>query len=285
MSESSAIEPHLLKLYQVDEILYSERSPFQKVEVASSRMLHRILFLDGNLQLTTADECFYHEMIVHVPMASLLNPKRALIIGGGDGGTLRELKKYRSLEEIIMVEIDRTVVDVCNRLMPSINDSGAVYNDARVTLLFEDGIRFVETWDTSKGFFDLILIDSSDFRGPAAGLFSESFFANCSRILHPHGIVVTQSGSPSLHFQLMKHAIGSLRTGFKNVGCYLTCVPSYLCGFFTFSWGSNGTDLKTVDPEQIRSSYRQNGIRGSVYNPEIHRASFALPNWYRSLIE
>lgn len=283
----SNVDARLLAYAQVESILYSNQSPFQEIiiaQCAGEGSFGRALFLDGILQLSTVDECFYHEMIVHVPMNSLVNPKRALIIGGGDGGTLREMIKFSQLSEIHMVEIDQNVVSSCIEFMPTLNESGSVYRDPRVNLVFTDGGKFVREWDSSKGLFDLIVVDSSGHHGPGLGLFGNDFFLQCSRILGSNGILVAQSEAPALHSQVVRETVLNLRKAFRKAGCYVTSIPTFMSGFYTISWATNGKALKRIDPDLVAKNIRQNALPCKVYNFHLHYASFALPNWYRWLI-
>jgi spermidine synthase len=283
---SQKLPEHLPEHLKIREILFNESSPFQEVVIAETERAGRVLFLNREVQLSALDENFYHEMLVHVPLNSLRSPKNVLIIGGGDGGTLREVLKYRSAEKILMVEIDEKVVTACNRYLPSINQEGKVYADPRVELLFQDGVKFVHDWNPDqRGFFDAILLDSSGFRGPSTGLFDSAFLAKCAKILRPEGVLVTQSGAPSLEPDGVRQTSQALQQHFAHTGLYLSAIPSYLCGFFGFAWASSKTDLRATPPTIVRANIETNRIHGAVYNLELHHASFALPTWYHSLLK
>src|SRR5437899_2569145 len=183
------VGPGLAQAMQVDAILYDGRSAFQHIQVATSRLFGRMLILDDAIQTTERDEYTYHEMLAHLPLVTHPAPQRVLIIGGGDGGTLEESLKH-PLQHVTMVEIDRDVVDVCRRFLPGI--SGEAFHDPRTHLLIEDGIAYVRA---SPERFDIILVDSTDPKGPGLALFSPEFYAACAARLTDDGLLVAQSGS------------------------------------------------------------------------------------------
>ena len=164
--------------------LYSVQSPFQKIDILESKEFGRFFTLDGYMMLTEKDEFIYHEMIVHVAMATNLNMKRVLVIGAGDGGTVRELTRYPSIEHIDMVEIDKMVVDVCKEFLPQ---TACKLDDPRVHLYFEDGLRYIRSKENE---YDLIIVDSTDPFGPGEGLFTKEFYGNCFKALTEDGILV-----------------------------------------------------------------------------------------------
>ena len=175
---------------KVDEQLYSAQSPFQRIDVFSSKEFGKFFTLDGLMMVTEKDEFIYHDMIVHVPMA--VNPKieKVLVIGAGDGGTVRELTRYETIKHIDMVEIDKMVVDVCIKYLPQ---TACKLDDKRVNLLFEDGLKFVRT---KVNEYDLIIVDSTDPFGPGEGLFTKEFYGNCFNALKEDGILVNQHETP-----------------------------------------------------------------------------------------
>ena len=175
---------------RVDRQLHSEQSEFQRIDVYESPEFGRFLTLDGYMMLTEKDEFIYHEMITHVPMAVHPNVKKVLVIGAGDGGVVRELARYQSIEQIDMVEIDRRVVEVCKEYLPQ---TACCFDDPRVQLTFADGLKFIRSKEDE---YDLIIVDSTDPFGPGEGLFTKEFYGNCYRALKEDGIMVNQHESP-----------------------------------------------------------------------------------------
>jgi spermidine synthase len=253
---------------QVDDILYDAVSPYQHIQVAVSPLFGRMLILDDAVQTTERDEYVYHEMLAHLPLLTHRQPKRILIIGGGDGGTLEEVLKH-PIGEAVMVEIDRAVVDASRKYLPGIAD--AAFDDPRARLLIADGIAFVR--DTAER-FDVILVDSTDPKGAATALFSEEFFGMCARVLTPAGILAMQSGS--LLYQ--RDLLNGVRRGlaaFPVVTPYWAAVPAYPGTLWTFTLASHGPDPQTVDRGTIAHRIEGFGLR--YYGPDIHHAALSLP--------
>jgi spermidine synthase len=266
----------------VNSVLHSEVSPFQKITILDTEQAGTALVLDQTMQTCSVDEAFYHEILVHVPMFSHPQPKQVLIVGGGDGGTLKEILRHRSVESVHMVEIDERVVELCNQYLPSLNCAGKVYRDPRVNLIFQDARDFIKS--SNQPNFDIILLDSSDCDGLAQSLFSRSFISDCANRLNKNGILVTQSGSPTANRQLVRETVHLFNDFFEFTGCYLTSIPSYTTGYFTFSWASQDIDLKSLALEELKLRFQLNPLDCVAYNSEFHKASFVLPNWHRSLI-
>ncbi len=254
---------------QVDDVLYDHRSTFQRIQVATSPLFGRMLILDDAVQTTERDEYTYHEMLAHLPLLTHPGPCRVLIIGGGDGGTLEEVLKHQ-VETVTLVEIDREVVDVTRRFLPSIPQ--AAFDDPRTHLVIEDGIAFVEA---TREHFDVILVDSTDPKGPGVALFSEPFFRACAGALTRDGVLCVQSGS--LLYQrdlqvLVSHHLSGL---FPLVVPYWTAVPAYPGTMWTFTLASRHTDPRTLQVEKIASRI-VGGLR--AYSPASHHAALALPS-------
>ena len=186
-------EPHTKNVkmsIRVNKQLHSEQSEYQRIDVFESPEFGRFLTLDGLMMLTEKDEFIYHEMITHVAMASNPDVKNVLVIGAGDGGTVRELTRYKTIENIDMVEIDRRVVEVCREFLPQ---TAGQLNDPRVNIFYDDGLRFVRGKESQ---YDLIIVDSTDPFGPGEGLFTSEFYGNCHNALTEKGILVNQHESP-----------------------------------------------------------------------------------------
>lgn len=263
---------------KVKNQLYSNESPFQQIDIFDSEEFGRFLTLDGLMMATEKDEFIYHDMIVHIPMAAKPDIKKVLVIGAGDGGTVRELTRYDSIEKIDMVEIDKMVVEVCKKYMPQ---TAGKLDDPRVTLYFEDGLKFVRSKENE---YDLIIVDSTDPIGPGEGLFTKEFYGNCYKALNDEGILVNQHESPYYkeYANAMKRAHKRIRELFPICKVYQAHIPTYPSGHWLFGFAS-----KKIDPIADLDAERWNalGIKTKYYNTELHKGSFALPNYVKEMIE
>jgi spermidine synthase len=264
------------------ETLFSKHSDFQKVEVINTYAYGKMLTLDGLVMCTENDEYVYHEMITHVGMLSHPNPKQVLVIGGGDGGTVRELVKHPSLEKVTMVEIDDVVIEASKQNLPSLSSA---FDHEKLDLIVGDGIEYLAKCPANT--FDLIIIDNSDPVGPSEGIFTKDFYSNAYKALTENGILVGQSESPRFNQKVYKELYGMLRGIFSsnNVHCMLGYVPTYPSGMWSWSFCSKqGIDpVKDIDEQKIKDFVAVNQL--SYYNEAIHRASFALPNFAKALLD
>jgi len=259
--------------WKIKETLWREKTPFQELQVVDTAEFGKALVLDGAVQTTERDEFIYHEMISHVALYAHPNPRRVLIIGGGDGGTLREVLRHREIQRVDMVEIDRRVVEVCQEFLPTI---ASAFNDPRAHLFFEDGIAFVKE---AKERYDVILVDSSDPTGPAVELYGTEFYQNCRNILDDRGMMVAHAESPTFFRPYFKKVWGNMKTVFPISSIYLAVVPTYVSGFWAFAIGS-----KTVAPCTSRGDKPQlDGLK--YYTEEVHRAAFILPPFVQSILD
>jgi len=270
MSEwiSDIVGPGYAQSIQVETVLYEGRSAFQHIQVASSPMFGRMLILDHAVQTTEADEFIYHEMLVHPALVSHPRPRRVLVIGGGDGGTLEEVLKHQ-VEHVTMVEIDRDVVEVSRAFLPSI--CGRAFDDRRVRLLIDDGIAFVQQTQEK---FDVILVDSTDPKGPGVALFSEVFYAACARALTDDGMVVAQSGSYIFQRELTEHVREHLRSVFPMAMTYWAAIPAYPGVLWSFTCGSTRHDPRSLTHELIADRLRLVSTR--YYQSQMHPVAFTL---------
>ena len=233
------------------------RTPFQRVDIYDTDVFGRMLLLDGHVQLAMFDEFAYHEALVHIPLLSLHHPKSALVIGGGDGGVLRELCKHDTLEEIVMVEIDREVADICREHMPALSQSA--FDDPRVQVYYEDAFPYVKQ---VRGEFDLVVVDSTDTYEDEEGelsemLFTQEFYADLAKTLRPHGIVVTQADNLVFCPDSTRATHDLFSSVFPTTGVYQALVPSF-GGYSGYCWGSNGTTLASTLPHaaaKLKLSY------------------------------
>ncbi|MBN2408713.1 MAG: polyamine aminopropyltransferase [Candidatus Aminicenantes bacterium] len=247
--------------------LLSERTPFQKIEVYETDSYGRVLFLDGLVQTTEKDEFFYHEMLVHPAMMAHPRPENVLIIGGGDGGALREVLRY-PVKSAVLVEIDGRVIEVCRRWFPGLAKS---FEDPRAEITVEDGNRYIR--ETGRR-FDVIAVDSSDPVGPSAILHQRSFFAALKRCLRPGGLIVAQAGSPLFHLDPLRKKRRFLKQLFKRALYYYGPAPTYPGGLWGYAFLSDG-----LDPLQTRR--RRPPKKLKYYNIDVHRAAFAAPEFLK----
>jgi spermidine synthase len=259
------------------ELLHSEQTPFQKLEVFDHPHFGRVLVLDGLIQTTQSDEFCYHEMLVHPALVSLERVERVLIIGGGDGGTLRRVLEHGP-SEVVTCEIDERVIEVCREHMPDI--AGGAFEDPRVRLEIGDGARFVSD---QKNAFDAIVIDGSDAIGPAAVLFSQGFYASCRQALRPEGVLVTQSGSPMFQLDEFRMAFGNLNRSFETVEPYLSFVPTYPGALWSYMTATDGKPVSFTSPLVVRLRLEERKIATRFYNADLHAGVFALPEFVREI--
>lgn len=267
----------ILSLRHKSEALFRQRSNFQLVEILDTYEYGRMLALDRVIMCTEADEFVYHEMIAHVPMTVAPQTiKRVLVIGGGDGGTVRELLKHEQLKEVVLVEIDSIVIKACQQHLPKIASS---FYDARLQVVIGDGIQYVKKAPAER--FDLVIIDSNDPVGPSQGLFSVPFYQDVARILSPEGILITQSGSPRCQVKNFQDCFASQRFifGKDRVFCYLFYMPSYTSGMWSFSFATKGTFHPVEDLDKTYAEDFTDSHKLRYYSPAVHRGAFALPGF------
>lgn len=266
--------PHLILSAEIDEILYSGKSEFQTIEVAHSLEYGNMLVLDGVFQTSEREEYMYHEMIAHVPLYLHPNPKRVLIIGGGDGGVARECVRHESVEEVTMVEIDGMVVDLAKKYLPTISKA-MIEKNPKLNVIIGDGIAYMEE---AKDYYDVIIVDCSDPIGPGEGLFTEEFYKNTYKALKKDGLFVQQTESPFLHQTLVQKVYGYISQHFPITNLFMTYIPLYPSGMHCFTIGAKVYDPKKWEPNrEIMSPMK-------YYNYDLQRAVFALPNFVREYL-
>ncbi len=264
---------------KVKEQLVHRVSPFQEIDIFDSQEFGRFFTLDGLMMLTEKDEFIYHEMIVHVPMATNLKIRRVLVIGGGDGGTVRELTRYPHVEHIDMVDIDELVVQTCREFLPT---TSCRLDDPRVHLYFEDGLKFVRRFENA---YDLIIVDSTDPFGPGEGLFTKEFYGNCFKALTADGILVNQHENPyyyDTYAQAMLRAHRRIYGLFPLCRVYQAHIPTYPSGHWLFGFASKVHDpVRSLDAD----AWNALGIETRYYNTDLHVGSFMIPNYVKKLLE
>lgn len=257
-------------------VLFSQQSPFQKVEIIESdSALGKILTLDDLMMTSEGDEYFYHEMIAHIPMMNHKNPKSVLVIGGGDGGTVREVLKHDTVERVVLCEIDGMVIDACKKYLPTI---AGKLDDKRVEILVEDAIEYIKGKENE---FDIVLIDSTDPMGPGEGLFTEEFYTNVKKSLKSGGIVAAQSESPVVNKEEIKKMYNLLKKVFPITSTYTSPVPTYPGGYWAWAFCSEDVEpLSYIDERRCAEITKT----CKIYNKEYHLARFALPNFLKALL-
>ena len=269
---------HVKFSIQVDRQLYSSQSEFQRIDIFSSKEFGRFLTLDGYMMLTQKDEFIYHEMMVHVPMAVHPKVRKVLVIGGGDGGTARELIRYPAIEQIDVVEIDEEVVSACRTHLPQ---TACGFDDERVRLYYEDGLKYVRRYEDA---YDLILVESTDPFGPGEGLFTKEFYGNCYKALKADGIMVNQHESPFYPNDAvaMQRAHKRIVDSFPISKVYQAHIPTYPSGHWLFGFAS-----KRYHPlaDQDADRWKALGIQTRYYNEQLHKGAFALPNYVEEMLE
>ncbi|MBA3028816.1 MAG: polyamine aminopropyltransferase [Desulfobacteraceae bacterium] len=262
--------------YRIKSVLYEQKTDFQHMMLVDSHAYGKMLLLDGFVQTTERDEFFYHEMMAHVPVLAHPNPENVLIIGGGDGGVLREVLKHSGVKKATVVEIDPAVVDFSKKFLPGIS-SGA-FDDPRTRLVFDDGARFVKN---TQNRYDVVIVDSSDPVGPAQILFSAGFYRDLSGIMNPEGIMTRQTGSLQMQPGEQKQAGDLLKVLFTHVAFYVFTVPTYIGGLFSTVFCSNAVDPETPGYEELNKKVTDTGLSTRYYNAGIHKGAFHIPNFFR----
>lgn len=264
--------------FEVKRVVRRLKTDVQDLVIFESPHYGRVLALDGIVQTTERDEYAYHEMLAHVPLFAHGKAREVLIIGGGDGGILREVLRH-PVERATMVEIDRTVVDLCREHMPSL--SNGAFDDPRTDLVIADGLKYVA--ETERR-FDVIIVDSTDPVGPGEVLFTEAFYGDCKRCLTPGGIVVTQNGVPNFQPDEVTDSYRRLSSHFADVSFYLTVVPTYVGGHMALGWATDDASLRKLTEADIAPRFEKTGFKTRYYSPAVHAASFALPPFIGELL-
>lgn len=264
----------------LNKLLFSEQSEYQLVEIYETDTWGNLMTIDGMVMLSEKDEFVYHEMLSHVGMFAHPNPKRVLIIGGGDGGTAREVLRHTSVNEVDMVEIDETVVQASKKYLPGVGD----WENPKLNVLFEDGIKFVQNIQEP---YDVIIIDGSDPVGPAEGLFKKDFIQACYDGLAENGILTAQTESPWVqgYHSSMNRVFTALSAIYEISRMYLAYIPLYPAGMWSFAYASKGIDPKEdAVLDRVKGGLKQFGSKLKYYNEDVHQGCFALPNFVKDII-
>ncbi|KAH8295336.1 hypothetical protein KR018_010069 [Drosophila ironensis] len=256
---------------KVKEVIHKEKSKFQDIQIVETETYGRCLILDGIIQCTARDEFSYQEMISFLPLCAHPNPKKVLIVGGGDGGVAREVVKHPLVEEVHQVEIDDRVVELSKKYLPAM---ACGFENEKLKLTIGDGFDYMKK---HKNEFDVIITDSSDPIGPAVSLFQESYYELMKHALKENGIVCSQGGSFWLDLDYIKKTMTGCKEHFAKVAYAVTSVPSYPCGHIGFVMGSLNANQDFATPKL--GSKEINAIDLKYYSPGIHSAAFVLPRW------
>ncbi|XP_046547106.1 spermidine synthase-like isoform X1 [Haliotis rubra] len=277
-SELSELWPGQCMSLQVEKVLFHEKSKYQDVLVFKSKTYGNVLVLDGVIQATERDEFSYQEMLAHLPLCCHPNPKKVLIIGGGDGGVAREVLKHPEVERVDMCEIDEKVIEVSKEYLPEMSSSFA---NPRLNLHIHDGFDFM---GKHHGEFDVIITDSSDPIGPASSLFEKSYYELMKKALRPGGILCSQGECVWLHLDLIRNMLDFCKTIYPSVSYSYTTIPTYPSGQIGFVLCSLNPDMNFEDPINALSQEQGEKLKLKYYNTAIHKAAFVLPEFARKAL-
>ncbi len=277
------LHPAIRQTLKVDEVLHREQTALQDLIIFRNPTFGRVMALDGIVQTTEGDEFIYHEMLAHVPILAVKAAKgrvdKVLIVGGGDGGCIREVLKHPKLV-CTMVEIDPGVIELSRKHLP--NHHAGAFDNPRAKIVIADGAKFVK--ETPER-YDVIIIDSTDPVGPGAVLFTEEFYADCKRCLAPGGVLVTQNGVPYLQGPELQSSVRAFRKLFKEGGCYLAVVPTYNGGFMALGWATDNLKLRKTPVATIARLAKAAKLKTRYFTPEMFTGGFCLPQFIRALID
>ena len=264
----------------IKRVLFSEQTPYQSVEVFETDTWGNFMTIDGMAMLSEKDEFVYHEMISHPALFAHPNPKRVLIIGGGDGGTAREVLKHPSVEHVDMVEIDEAVVRASKLFMPHVGD----FDNPKLHVLYEDGIAFMKNVTNP---YDVIIIDGSDPVGPAEGLFKKQFYVDCHNALSDNGVLTAQSESPFVekYHDSIRSIVKATSETFSVAKLYTAFIPLYPTGFWCLTFASKGIDPHSEEVlARVKAGLANFGDDLKYYNEDMHTGAFALPNFVKQIL-
>ncbi|QCI20357.1 polyamine aminopropyltransferase [Buchnera aphidicola (Brachycaudus cardui)] len=266
---------HLGQYFLIDKLLYKTKTQYHKVIIFENSIFGKVMAIDDIVQTTEKDEFIYHEMLTHIPIFSHGSIKNVLIIGGGDGGILREVCKHKHIKSITMVEIDINIIALCKKYFP--NHSQNAYQDYRLKLIIDDGLNFTKQ---TKEKFDLIISDSTDPISYGKNLFRSEFYFNCKNCLHENGIFVAQNGVFFLQKNETITTYKKLKKYFCDTKFYHATIPTYYGGVMIFAWGTNNIELsKKSNFKNLQSRIKSTKLAFNYYNSKIHISSFYLPQY------
>ncbi|MGB0203575.1 MAG: polyamine aminopropyltransferase [Neptuniibacter sp.] len=260
--------------FDVEEVLFEQQTDSWHLIIFKNPIYGTVMALDGIIQTTERDEFVYHEMLTHVPIIAHGNAKRVLIIGGGDGGILREVCRHKAVEHVTQVEIDQAVIDMCKEYLPG--HSAGAFEDPRANIVIADGVEYVHQTEDK---FDVIISDCTDPVGPGEVLFSSRFYEGCKKLLNEGGVFVAQNGVPFLQQDEVITTRRRLSPYFEDQSFYTVAVPTYIGGVMTLAWGSDDAELRQLSIDEIKTRFENSGITTRYYNAQVHAGCFGLPQY------
>lgn len=264
---------------QIEDVLFLKKTEHFELMIFKNPLMGNVLTLDGVIQTTEKDEFFYHEMMTHVPFYAHGNVKNVCVVGGGDGGIIRELVKHSSIESITLVEISEEVISLSKQYLPSLSDHA--FEDPRVKVVIQDGALFAKECNQQ---FDLMIIDSTDPIGPGKVLFQRQFYEACKKCLTNNGLLITQNGVPLFQQEELESSLSIFSELFGDATCYITPVPTYFGSFMALGWATDNRDYSRHSQQVIEERFLRNPISTKYYNPKAHIGAFLLPNYIERLI-
>jgi spermidine synthase len=278
---SETLYPHWGQKFTVSRIILQEKNDVQDLVLFENEEFGKVLALDGIIQTTEKDEFFYHEMITHVPLLAHGNAQNVLIVGGGDGGVLREVLKHKSVKSATLVEIDDRVIDLSKEHLP--NHSQGAFSDPRTRIVIQDAFEFL---GMTREKFDVIICDTTDPIGPGAVLFTAEFYARCKKALNLNGILVTQNGVPFMQTEEIQNTHEHLSKIFNDATFYVVPVPTYVGGFMTLGWASDNKNLRSLNTKIIEQRLNRD-VTGDLkyYTASIQSACFVLPKYIEDALK
>ena len=263
------------------DVIVDEKTKFQHIRIFDTKACGRVMVLDDIVQITERDECAYSEMLAHLPILANGAMKQVMIVGGGDGAIAEEVLKHKSIEKVVLCDIDGEVVEYCKQHLPMIHNG--VFDDPRLDLQIADAFEYLKD-PANKGRFDLIISDRPDPVGPAEVLFGDTFYNLVAEALTERGVAVFQTGVPFFQPKELSDTIKQLRGVFTYAGVYLSVVPTYIGGFMGLTWASKGFDLSSASSTEVDNRWADAAIETDYYTPAVHQAAFALPAWIARLV-
>ena len=270
---------------KAETVLFEQQTDHQHLIIFDNKKFGRVMMLDHVVQLTTADEFIYHEMMAHVPLMALATvepdtPKSVLIVGGGDGGVLREVLRHPGVERAVLCEIDRSVIDMCKQYFPDV--SNGAFDHYRAEIVIADGTEYVAA---HGGEFDVILIDSTDPIGPGAVLFTKEFYGDCKTALKPGGVMLTQNGLPFMQPDELKQSVSYFKElGFAQSSAFIATTPGYFGGPMSQGWASKRDGLNALSLQALKQTFDKLDLEMRYYSPQVHLGAFALPPYIAELV-
>lgn len=271
---------HTGQHFLIDKMIYEKETIHHKVIIFKNNIFGNVMAIDDIIQTTEKDEFIYHEMLTHIPIFSHNSIKDVLIIGGGDGGILREICRHQTIKNITMVEIDIEIINLSKKYFP--HHSNNSYKDSRLKLVIDDGLNFIK--NTQKK-FDLIISDSTDPVGCGKNLFSSEFYFNCKQSLNKNGIFVAQNGVFFLQKNESIFTYKTLKKYFHDVSFYQACIPTYYGGAMIFAWATDNMEFRKTSLKNLKARIKNTKLSFNYYNPNIHISSFYLPQYILNALD